>query len=132
MTLILQLNGLILDSKLIQRKPVHLQLMPGREILHNILNMTSCEQQIVSTCVATILRCKLSTMLHVFTTCSCNLSRNIFPCCKLPQHVATSRSYFYSSFATLPCLQHLVCYTNVARAGSNTCNITPELATQRC
>ena len=54
--------------------------------------------QIVSTYVATILRCKLSTMLHVFVQVARqHLSSNTFPCCKLPQDVATSRSHFCTS-----------------------------------
>ena len=64
------------------------------------------------------------------TTRSCNLSSYTFPCCKLPQDVATSRSHFYS--ATFSYLQHAVCCIKVARAGSNTCNITSKLATQHC
>ena len=63
------------------------------------------------------------------TTHSWDLLSNTFPCCKLPQDIATSRSHFYSSqHFPATCDAEFVAQ-QVARAGSNTCSITPKLAT---
>ena len=52
-------------------------------------------QHFSSTCLATLLQCKLKLSVARMTTCVANSSRNKIPCCKLKRRVAKSRLEFY-------------------------------------
>ena len=85
--------------------------------------------QIAATCHATLLRCKLKSVVGRITTHLKHCHATKFRCSKLKQHVAASWTgvyFFRQIFSTKFC-----CVT-MSEVGGNTCNNAFQLARLRC